>query len=59
MFFSLNCSSVNNNGYFILQALEVNYDPKSPKFVAGQKDSTPGLWIDWALEETGMCKGDR
>lgn len=43
----------------MLLGVEVEYDLKSPKFGASQKDSVPGLWIDWALEETGLCKGDR
>ncbi|CAH0554495.1 unnamed protein product [Brassicogethes aeneus] len=47
------------NGLYFLQAIEVDYDVKSPKFGAGQKETTPGLWIDWALEDTGLCKNDR
>ncbi|KAJ8917728.1 hypothetical protein NQ315_005177 [Exocentrus adspersus] len=52
-------SCVEGGEYVILRAIELNYDPKSPKFGAGQKDSAPGLWVEWALEETGLCKGDR
>lgn len=42
-----------------LHAIQVTYDPKSPRFGAGQKNSNSGLWIDWALEDTGIYKGDR
>lgn len=54
---SLSC--VNGSVRVVLLGLEVDHDPKSPKFGASQKDSLAGLWIDWALEETGLCKGDR
>ncbi|XP_044265303.1 uncharacterized protein LOC123011750 [Tribolium madens] len=52
-------SCVNGSVHVILLGVEVEYDPKSPKFGASQKEAVPGLWIDWALEETGLCKGDR
>ncbi|XP_068897857.1 uncharacterized protein sprt isoform X3 [Tenebrio molitor] len=52
-------SCVNGSVRVVLLGLEVDHDPKSPKFGASQKDSLAGLWIDWALEETGLCKGDR
>ncbi|KAJ8985997.1 hypothetical protein NQ317_013881 [Molorchus minor] len=52
-------SCVEGNECVILCAIEVNYDLKSPRFGAGQRDSTPGLWVDWALEETGLYKEDR
>ncbi|KAG5881203.1 hypothetical protein JTB14_026645 [Gonioctena quinquepunctata] len=45
--------------YVILQAVEVDYDQKSPKFGAGPRDSAPGLYVDWALEETDLRKNDR
>ncbi|KAI4460518.1 hypothetical protein MML48_5g00014585 [Holotrichia oblita] len=52
-------SCVTGNDLVSLHAVEIVYDPKSPRFGAGQKDSNPGLWIDWALDDTGICKGDR
>ncbi|XP_064210928.1 uncharacterized protein sprt isoform X2 [Tribolium castaneum] len=52
-------SCVNGSVHVILRGVEVEFDPKSPKFGASQKEAVPGLWIDWALEETGLCKGDR
>ncbi|CAG9760701.1 unnamed protein product [Ceutorhynchus assimilis] len=52
-------SCIYGSEYVILQAINVEYDTKSPKFGASQKDNVPGLWIDWALEETGLAKGDR
>ncbi|XP_063930334.1 uncharacterized protein Sprt isoform X2 [Zophobas morio] len=52
-------SCVNGSVHVILLGVEVEYDPKSPKFGASQKDNLTGLWVDWALEETGLCKGDR
>ncbi|KAK9876954.1 hypothetical protein WA026_015988 [Henosepilachna vigintioctopunctata] len=42
----------------ILVGVEVEYDPKSPKFGAGEKEHG-GLWIDWALEDSGLFKEDR
>lgn len=55
----LYCSCVTGSDLVSLHAMEIVYDPKSPRFGAGQKDSNPGLWIDWALDDTGICKGDR
>ncbi|GJQ85914.1 hypothetical protein Trydic_g12721 [Trypoxylus dichotomus] len=52
-------SCVNGNDLVSLHAIDIVYDQKSPRFGAGQKDSTPGLWIDWALDDTKICKGDR
>lgn len=34
-------------------------DPKSPRFGAGPREDTPGLYVDWAVEDSGLCKGDR
>nr|CAD7202244.1 unnamed protein product [Timema douglasi] len=42
-----------------LHAVELDYDPKSPQFGAGPRDNTPGLYVKWATEESGMLKGDR
>ncbi|XP_050304958.1 uncharacterized protein LOC126742357 [Anthonomus grandis grandis] len=53
------CIDGSSPGYVILHAIATDYDPQSPKFGAGQKDNRPGLWIDWALDETGLLKGDR
>ncbi|KAF5282352.1 hypothetical protein FQR65_LT14341 [Abscondita terminalis] len=52
-------SCVHNCGAANLHAVEIVYDAKSPRFGAGSKDSNLGLWIDWALEDTGLIKGDR
>ncbi|XP_017780055.1 PREDICTED: uncharacterized protein LOC108565225 [Nicrophorus vespilloides] len=52
-------SCLSGNEPVSLHIAEIVYDPKSPRFGAGQRDSTPGLWVDWALEDTGLCKGDR
>ncbi|KAF5272198.1 hypothetical protein FQA39_LY01280 [Lamprigera yunnana] len=52
-----NC--ISNDGASVLHAVEIVYDPKSPRFGAGSKDSNLGLWIDWALEDTKLTKGDR
>ncbi|CAG2067659.1 unnamed protein product, partial [Timema podura] len=41
-----------------LHAVELDYDPKSPQFGAGPRDNTPGLYVEWATEESGMLKGD-
>nr|CAH7732439.1 unnamed protein product [Callosobruchus chinensis] len=52
-------SCIDGSDYVILQAVSVDYDPKSPKFGAGQRDNMPGLYIDWALEESSLKKDDR
>lgn len=41
-----------------LLAVEAKWDANSPRFGAGPKDPG-GLWVDWALEDTGLKKGDR
>ncbi|XP_044755348.1 uncharacterized protein LOC123314253 isoform X2 [Coccinella septempunctata] len=51
-------SCVHGKENIVLVGIEVEFDPKSPKFGAGEKEQG-GLWIDWALEETGLCKDDR
>lgn len=53
------CSCVKGSNNVTLIAVEVTYDPKSPKFGASTREGVCGLWIDWALEETGLCKDDR
>lgn len=58
-FFSLVCSCVKGSNNVTLIAVEVTYDPKSPKFGASTREAVSGLWIDWALEETRLCKDDR
>ncbi|XP_051156806.1 uncharacterized protein LOC127278907 [Leptopilina boulardi] len=42
-----------------IHALEVSADPKSPRFGAGPREEAPGLYVDWAVEDSGLCKGDR
>lgn len=50
---------MQGNENILLQAIDVEYDSKSPKFGAAQRDSMPGLYIDWALEDTHLRKDDR
>lgn len=52
-------SCVKGSNNVSLIAIEVTYDAKSPKFGASTREMVSGLWIDWALEETGFCKDDR
>ncbi|KAG8036056.1 hypothetical protein G9C98_004635 [Cotesia typhae] len=40
-------------------AIEVSADPKSPRFGAGSRDNAPGLYVDWAVEDSGLQKEDR
>ncbi|XP_044732509.1 probable serine/threonine-protein kinase MARK-A [Chrysoperla carnea] len=47
------------SGYVTLHAIEVKYDAKSPRFGAAPKDNNPGLYVEWALDDTELCKGDR
>ncbi|RZF34337.1 hypothetical protein LSTR_LSTR008876 [Laodelphax striatellus] len=42
-----------------LHAVELPYDPKSPRFGAGPKEDASGLFIEWATEDSGLQKGDR
>jgi len=42
-----------------LQAVELEYDPKSPKFGVGSRKDKSGLFIDWAVDDLGFSKGDR
>ncbi|KAL3269207.1 hypothetical protein HHI36_008289 [Cryptolaemus montrouzieri] len=51
-------SCVHGKEQIVLVGVEVEFDPKSPKFGAGEKEQG-GLWIDWALEDTGLYKDDR
>ncbi|KAL1132805.1 hypothetical protein AAG570_010757, partial [Ranatra chinensis] len=41
-----------------LHGVELTYDPKSPQFGAGQRDEG-GLYVEWAVDDSGLCKGDR
>jgi len=51
---------VSNPGAVIsLQAVELEYDPKSPKFGVGSRKDKPGLFIDWTVNDLGFSKGDR
>lgn len=59
MNFLLFYSCVKGSNNVTLIAVEVAYDLQSPKFGAGTRETVSGLWIDWALEETGLCKDDR
>jgi len=52
-------SCVGDSKHVTLHALELNYDPKSPRFGAGPREDTPGLYVEWATEDSGMVKGDR
>ncbi|XP_030766998.1 uncharacterized protein LOC115890795 [Sitophilus oryzae] len=52
-------SCVDGDQYVIIKAIRLDYDVKSPKFAFGPKEKVPGLWIEWALEETDLHKDDR
>ncbi|GLH06238.1 Uncharacterized protein GBIM_11731 [Gryllus bimaculatus] len=52
-------SCVSGAAYVSLHAVELTYDPKSPRFGAGPRDGQPGLYVDWAADGAGMAKGDR
>ncbi|XP_066998135.2 uncharacterized protein sprt [Anabrus simplex] len=52
-------SCLNGSNYASLHAVELNYDPKSPRFGAAPRDGAPGLYVDWAAEGAGVMKGDR
>ncbi|XP_063225393.1 uncharacterized protein LOC134532660 isoform X2 [Bacillus rossius redtenbacheri] len=42
-----------------LHAVELSCDPRSPRFGAGPRDDAPGLFVEWAAEDSGLLKGDR
>ncbi|XP_046482182.1 uncharacterized protein sprt [Neodiprion pinetum] len=52
-------SCISGSTQVTVHALEVSADPKSPRFGAGPRDDAPGLYVDWAVEDSGLCKGDR
>lgn len=53
------CSCISGSTQVTIHAVEVSADPKSPRFGAGPREDTPGLYVDWAIEDSGLCKGDR
>ncbi|KAK2581338.1 hypothetical protein KPH14_008109 [Odynerus spinipes] len=52
-------SCISGSTQVTIHAVEVSADPKSPRFGAGPRDEMPGLYVDWAVEDSGLCKGDR
>ncbi|XP_050436075.1 uncharacterized protein LOC126842900 [Adelges cooleyi] len=42
-----------------LRAIEIEYDPKSPRFGVGSGQDKPGLFVEWTVDGTGFTKGDR
>ncbi|XP_032676980.1 uncharacterized protein LOC116846796 isoform X1 [Odontomachus brunneus] len=52
-------SCISGSTQVTLHAVEVSADPKSPRFGAGPRDDAIGLYVDWAVEDSGLCKGDR
>ncbi|XP_017875907.1 uncharacterized protein LOC108622501 isoform X2 [Ceratina calcarata] len=52
-------SCISGSTQFTIHAVEVSADPKSPRFGAGPREDAPGLYVDWAVEDSGLCRGDR
>ncbi|XP_011257543.1 uncharacterized protein LOC105252054 isoform X2 [Camponotus floridanus] len=52
-------SCISGSTQVTIHAIEVSADPKSPRFGAGPRDDAIGLYVDWAVEDSGLCKGDR
>ncbi|KAK6638138.1 hypothetical protein RUM44_008563 [Polyplax serrata] len=52
-------SSINSSGKYTLHCVQLEYDPKSPRFGAGNVDDKIGLFVLWAGENSGLQKGDR
>ncbi|EGI57390.1 PREDICTED: uncharacterized protein LOC105153895 isoform X2 [Acromyrmex echinatior] len=52
-------SCISGSTQVTIHAVEVSADPKSPRFGAGPRDDAIGLYVDWAVEDSGLCKGDR
>lgn len=53
------CSCISGSTQVTIHAVEVSADPKSPRFGAGPREDAIGLYVDWAVEDSGLCKGDR
>jgi sulfur dioxygenase len=56
---SLCYSCINDPTQITVHAVEVSADPKSPQFGAGTREDAVGLFVDWAVENSGLFKGDR
>ncbi|KAH0955894.1 hypothetical protein HN011_006817 [Eciton burchellii] len=52
-------SCISGSTQVTIHAVEVTADPKSPRFGAGPREDAIGLYVDWAVEDSGLCKGDR
>ncbi|XP_034942064.1 uncharacterized protein sprt [Chelonus insularis] len=52
-------SCITGGTHMTIHAVTVSADPKSPRFGAGPRDNAPGLYVDWAVEDSGLCKEDR
>ncbi|XP_075220792.1 PDZ domain-containing protein sprite isoform X2 [Lycorma delicatula] len=52
-------SYMKDSSAVTLHAVELGYDPKSPRFGAGPKEDSAGLFVEWATEDSGLLKGDR
>ncbi|XP_014487420.1 PREDICTED: uncharacterized protein LOC106751133 [Dinoponera quadriceps] len=52
-------SCISGSTQVTIHAVEVSADPKSPRFGAGPREDAIGLYVDWAVEDSGLCKGDR
>ncbi|XP_031787588.1 uncharacterized protein LOC100123965 isoform X2 [Nasonia vitripennis] len=52
-------SCITGSTQITIHAVEVSADPKSPRFGAGPREDAAGLYVDWAIEDSGLCKGDR
>lgn len=52
-------SYVKDSAAVTLHAIELVYDPKSPRFGAGCREDGSGLYVEWAAEDSGLVKGDR
>ncbi|XP_015595365.1 uncharacterized protein LOC107267778 isoform X2 [Cephus cinctus] len=52
-------SCISGSTQVTVHAVEISADPKSPRFGAGPREDAAGLYVDWAVEDSGLCKGDR
>ncbi|XP_054257770.1 uncharacterized protein LOC128982790 isoform X2 [Macrosteles quadrilineatus] len=50
---------VKDSSAVTLHAVELVFDPKSPRFGAAPRDDNSGLYVEWAVEDSGLIKGDR
>ncbi|XP_065200839.1 uncharacterized protein sprt [Planococcus citri] len=50
---------LQNESSVSVHAIEIVYDPKSPRFGGKVSEDGDGLYVEWSAENSGLMKGDR